>query len=463
MNRLAVICLSVLIVGMPAVARAQTQIYPQNNAPGGPIVIAVVADHYGPQDQATFTRDARNIVVRGLLADPDFASLASQVTVLGYFDPWTGPGESPSSKYGFEVEAGVTNCSISWTANTDTLVEDVADDRNPIRTIVVGNYGYVFGCTSGQWSYVTAGAVGQPVLQHEFGHLLARLFDEYVLSANLTAAHPTPIPASDLRNCSTQPTPHWIASSTAGTFTNDPGCDYFGLGIVRPTSSCRMGKIGSSFCKVCRDRMDEAVAFMANPPAPPPSPPPTNLPISGAGFFVQTPAAPQPAPVQPPAPPTTVQPPTPPAATQPILRVMIALNRTTNAATVQRISNATGRYVPNYRRLGGSMVYEISEAGRIIDVGVIPADTFQSRTYRGSTQKHDVDEAATATIVIRVPNETVQRMAAPNRAVQIAFYRLDPAVTDPLITPETFTRLRNAKQAVQVSTVPVAELRRRLQ
>ena len=209
MNRWPSCVLSAMLIGAPAVAYGQTQIYPENNAPGGPIVVAVVADHYGPQDQMTFTRDARNVVVRGLLADPDFATLTGQVTVLAYFDPWTGPAESPSSRYGFEVEAGVTNCSISWTANTDALVDNVADDRNPLRTIVVGNYGYVFGCTSGQWTYVTAGAVGQPVLQHEFGHLLARLFDEYVLSANTSVPHPTMIPAADRRNCSTQVPPHW--------------------------------------------------------------------------------------------------------------------------------------------------------------------------------------------------------------------------------------------------------------
>jgi hypothetical protein len=443
-----------LFILAPALAHAQTQIFPANGSPGGPIVIAVVADHYGPQEQETFTRDARNVFVHGLLADSDFASLASHVTVLAYFEPWTGPAESPSSKYGFEVEAGVTNCSIKWTPNTDALVDAIAADRNPLRTIVVGNYGYVFGCTSGQWSYVTAGAVGQPVMQHEFGHLLARLFDEYVLSANITVTHPTPIPASDNRNCSTQTAPHWGGPPT---FTNDPGCDYFGLGVIRPTSSCRMGKFGSTFCAVCRGRIDEAIQFQVNPPVPPP---PTDLPISGAGFFIQPPAAQQPRPPQPAPTPAPQQPPRTP---QPILRVMITLNRTTNAATVGRITNSTGQYVPSYRRLGGSLVYEISDAGRLIDVGVVPSDTFQERTYRGATQKHGVEDTAAATVVIRVPNETIQRMAAPNRAVQIAFYRLDASVTDPLITPETFTALRNGKRAVQVSAIPAAELRRALQ
>jgi hypothetical protein len=197
--------------------------------------------------------------------------------------------------------------------------------------------------------------------------------------------------------------------------------------------------------------MDEAVQFQINPPAPPLSP--SNLVVSGAGLLLQT--APQPAPAQPGAQPPATQP-------QPILRILVTLTRSTNAAAVQRVTDSTGRYVPSYQRSGGTLAYEISDSGRILDVGVLPADLFQARVYRGATQQHGVEDRDTANVVIRVPNETVQRLSAPNRAVQIAFYRLDPSIDSALVTPEVFARLRASKQAVPVSTISPAELRRTL-
>lgn len=63
----------------------------------------------------------------------------------------------------------------------------------------------------------------------------------------------------------------------------------------------------------------------------------------------------------------------------------------------------------------GTLAHEITDAGRVIDVGVLPADLFQARVYRGATQQHGVEDRDAASVVIRVPNETVQRLSSPNR------------------------------------------------
>ena len=110
----------------------------------------------------------------------------------------------------------------------------------------------------------------------------------------------------------------------------------------------------------------------------------------------------------------------------------------------------------------GRLRYEITDAGRVIDVGVLPADLFQARVYRGATQQHGVEDRDTASVVIRVPNETVQRLSAPNRAVRLPFYRLDPSYRQRAGDARRPCQAPCRKQAVQVSTISPAELRRTL-
>ena len=56
-------------------------------------------------------------------------------------------------------------------------------------SLVIGNHPYNFGCTDGAWTYMAVDAVGTDVLQHELGHVIAELFDEWVMPANQNACH----------------------------------------------------------------------------------------------------------------------------------------------------------------------------------------------------------------------------------------------------------------------------------
>src|SRR5207247_144690 len=105
------------------------------------------------------------------------------------------------------------------------------------------------------WTYVSAGAreVGG-VLEHEFGHLIAGLFDEYALSENTNKDYPGPV--VDGPNCSTNVmSPVWAGAMWTPPADHRPGCRYYGQKIIRPYQDCRMRSDGIDFCAVCADTM----------------------------------------------------------------------------------------------------------------------------------------------------------------------------------------------------------------
>ena len=145
-----------------------------------------------------------------------------------------------------------------------------------------------------------------------------------------------------------------------------------------------------NLCEVCRRSLTDEMRYLkkqAEQPIPPVTPtptPPTSLRIKGAGLFLQ--------PTQPTQP---TQPPPPRPGEQPMVRLVIGITRASNALTVRRATNVTGRYIPDYRRLG-RIAYEVSEGGKPLAYGFLRGDPFQVRDYRGGSPQHEINQARTA-------------------------------------------------------------------
>jgi hypothetical protein len=422
----------------------------------GPIVIAVLSDHYTSGEEALFNLDVENLFKNGIFADPFYAGHEDAFTIVPIFKPWAATPATPESNYEFKIDATTTNCSVSWSGQTAGLIEDAVKAQSPWRTVVVSNYGFVFGCTQNPWTYVPSGAVGRGILEHELGHSLAGLFDEYANAAHLTHQYPGTL---DCRNCSTATPPHWANRGLTGV-TNENGCELYGLGIAHPFDACRMAGDRVGFCELCRREMTSAMAYKRNPdtwnpetgvcvlpnaePVNPdvsnPSLPaaPRNMRISGAGLLVQ-----------------------PSATTRPIVRVLLSLDATSGTSNIVRVTDVTGRFVPEQRRLS-DWVYEITDNNTPLNVGVVEGDPFQVRDYRGSVPRHEQSAARTAQIVLQIPDVTTKQLAEPTRAIRIVLYRLRGQISESRITAQTLGQLREKKQAEAVFTITPEVFRKSL-
>jgi hypothetical protein len=438
-------------------AQSPVQIHPADGSAGGLRKIAVLADHFTSAEEATFNLAAANFITYGLLADPYFAQHQSAFTVKTLFQPWISGGAE--SNYGFVVGAG-GDCSIGWDeANTAALVIKAAGLAFPDDAVdgivVIGNHNYSFGCTGDRlWTYVAIGAVGSDVLAHEFGHLLVGLMDEFSLPANINTQHPAPVP--DFLNCSPAPDPpHWGGPGSGGL----PECNLYGLGVVHPTDRCRMGATGGDFCYVCEHAL--GIYFGVNPDTsnptppnrgpsnpdalnprnitpPPPTPkpkPPTGVKISGAGFFAAL-AAQDP-------------------STQSV-RVLVQVRNGSATTRVLRAVDVKGPAV-NERVRRGYYIYEISEAGKPLAVGMIAGDPFQARGYGGFSPRHSAAPSPTGTVQVTIPGVTRQVLLTRN--IEIAVYRITGQLGAATIDLDRFIQLRAKNQVTRIAEVTADTLR----
>lgn len=438
----AIVCLAGLVLPTTLAAQQPVQIHPASGMPSGPIVIAVLADHFTVNQEAAFNQAAANFLIHGLLAEPFFAAHKPAITIKTVFQPWV---EGTPSNYGFVLEAGKTNCSINWADNTPQLIEAaVRASVNPAHVVVIGNHRFNFGCQEANWAYVARGAVGQQVLEHEFGHLLTGLYDEFS-DPNQRPIHPGGI---DRANCSSRNPPQWTPLGLPGV-TNSPGCDLHAAGIVRPFPDCKMRSPRTKFCEVCSRELHSAISCFGKeepcnpaPPGPnagnrasPPAGLPTTVRVSGAGFFLQ--------------------PPPPPQLETSSVQLLLRVNRTGNI-TVLTATDVVGPVISQHRRVG-DYAYEITDSGKTIAVAVVPGDPFKTRSSRGGAGSHsNRDDDGAATILVSVPQAT--RETLRGRAIEIAFYRLG-STGNRGISPDTLPGLRSEKQATRFAGLPVDALR----
>lgn len=460
-----------MFVMLATVAEAQVeQIHPQTGA-GGPIVIAVLADNFQASEMQDFKEAAANFFTHGVLADTFYGSRSSAFTVKTVFKAVTAPG---TSNYGFALGASAdTNCSVKWNQNgVDTATAVDAAVPAPASTsasvtappythiVVIGNYNYNFGCQVDNWTYVAIGAVGQQTLHHELGHLIGGLFDEFSLPQNQNLTSPdAPIDGLNCRTISGTTPPNWGVSG-AGSL---PGCALYGKDIVHAFPECRMGAHGLAFCEVCHSQMNIAIdcwehperrPAQCNPDLPPvntantrpapviaharPLPLPANVRVLSAGFnLTELFQAPQ-------------------AET---LRLLVRVtSKPSGPIKVLSVKDSNARHVPMLRRTG-NFVYEVSEAGRILSVGVLPGNPFEVHAHNGGVNEHKANATSTATFTLAIPNETRTRVTGATRAVEIAFYKLTPQAGYEPITPSRLNDLKASKRATEYARLRPNELR----
>lgn len=434
------------IVGI-LLLRAQTavQIYPADGSEGGPVLVVVLADNFKSDEESAFNDAADYFINVELLTDPYYALKAGSFTVKKIFEPTTGS----ESNYGFTYLGTGTNCHVSWGADTEGLLVDAAapaqgNGKEAARMIVIGNYYDSSGCAHGRWVWLGINARGHEIVRHELGHMLGGLFDEYALTVHENEDHPDP---PDQLNCSRDQDPPW---DTALLGPPQPACHLYGLGVFHPTPYCKMGvtKRGP-FCGVCVQWMNDVFNTEANGDdlgTQAPKPPAGLRIITGAGFFGQP--TPGPSPLEPPQP----QPPPQPTPTR-LVRVLLQLTTGTPTARVLKVTEATGPVRNNYQRRG-DYVYEVSEGTNVLAIGVVTGDPFETRSYSGSAPRHGSGTAPTGTVLVTIPNETLDRLRVPQRNVEIGIYRLGRDLGSDSITPDRFSKLKGTKQATRQFRVP---------
>ena len=429
-------CLTTLAA---AAAGAQTTVYPPSGI-GGSHVVLVMSDGYAANEEWLFDRAVNGLFVNGLMNDPFYKAHGGSFTIRKLFKPVAQSGQT---QFAITPNYDITRCYIDYDATTTTAVVQ-ATTAFFEKAVIVGNLeGVSMGCTphNNVWMYVSAGAREMGgVLEHEFGHLVAGLLDEYELF-NVPYAGP-PGPPVDGPNCSTNTgrTAAWgsiaIPASIPGP-TNPPGCNFYATGVVRPYDTCMMRAAGAPFCYVCQFRMGERLGDFAFPP---PSTP-TNIQILTAGLVQQ-----------PPAPPAV-----PPArSNNPSVRVLLQVARATRAVQVLSVTDVVAPLIDRTRRTG-NVAYAIHEAGKPTITGVIPGGVFEDRPYGNGSAPHLRQEAQTATVSLLIPDAS--RQSLRTRGISITLYQLDAASGDANVTDETLNRMLAARRAAPIAEVDATALR----
>jgi hypothetical protein len=292
-------------------------------------------------------------------------------------------------------------------------------------------------------------------LQHELGHLIAGLFDEYALdgSVALTRAGGEILRA----NCSSvQPAPHWAGVPNVRFL---PGCALY-PNVYHPFDTCRMGTHGREFCPICDREMRTELLCLKNPDDPkycsgrPESittadsrltPEPilskaalANLEVLRAGLAFQ---------------------PASQDASAPLLRMLVRVESAT-AAPLKIVSatDSTGRHILRNRRIG-DYVYEVTENGTVT-LGVLPGNPFEIREYSGGINEHRGTPTRSATFLIQIPNVTRAALLSGARNMGIVVYRLRPDAGNEPVTSSRLNEMRAkgiAETVVQLSASQVRE------
>ncbi len=443
---------------------------PEPEIGGGdePFVIAIISDHYLDGDKAEFDADVDNFIHAGLLVDGFYSQHASKMQIVSVFKP-TAAGQA--SSYDFTIATSSGNCAVTEGGLTAEKIQDVVQTVAPDHTIVIGNYPYNFGCTKGNWTYVAVDAVGTDVLQHELGHVVAGLYDEWALASNGTTPFPYPLPPTERRNCALWPTPppYWTGMANV---VNDAGCRLYSTGVVHPFHDCRMGASHHrEFCEICRLTMTKAFNDIVSLTDYPDNQSPGITSPQDADLDFDKPRPPNPVPshaatartglgfvnaafvAQQPVPPV----PTKPAGPTSILRVLVNFDPVKRVLQAKKGYAVTARYTPSYRKLG-EYAYEILDGDRTLEVGVLPDRLFEARGYRGGGTQHQVSTPLPTDVIIEIPHLTVRELLDTKRLISVKFYWLSPTVQAQMITKAVFATIRG-KLAQPVAQLNPDQLR----
>jgi hypothetical protein len=278
-------------------------------------------------------------------------------------------------------------------------------------------------------------------LEHEFGHLIAGLHDEYVLH---DASYPTP--PVDGPNCVTDLSKAWwtgvITPIGVPAPVNPQGCRFYAVDIWRPYDTCRMRQPAMAFCQVCQAQM---ISGATDTPLPEKEHGPGGRRNSDLGAPRIVRAA-------------YMQAPQPPPPVRSSVRALISLTldpagNPTIAHTVAT-ADVDAPAAKLYRRTG-DYVFEIKDGGVTSETGFLSGDPFEQRAFGLQSVPHATQASSKADVVIFVPN--MRKSALATRSVQINFYRLKGVDPRFEVSPDSFARLKPSER-VLIASVPVGDL-----
>lgn len=453
--RLAVRVTFIGVLAIGSVLGAQSTRTVQDSSRPAPFVIAVLADNFTAADVDEFNEVVDNLFTYGLLATAPFMGNRDAFRVVTVFHPEAS--DSAPSRYGFTMQTDpASNCSVSWAADTGTRIfADQSEVPDARFAVVVGNYNYTFGCRNDHWAYVAKGSVGHPIIEHEIGHLVFGLLDEFAYANNTRP----PVPVRGNLNCSRAATPYWMNNTDFPYAQKLPACDGFADDIWHAFHECKMGSYGDDFCPVCskilvteigcalgngecegasgdgaqiHPRVRDADLMLAT----------SRTPVAPAKLFQALKPA---APAQP--------------ANREVLRLLLGVNASPNSPVAVLSAIDSKGSGGNHERRVGDYVYEVTDGTNTLAVGVLPGDPFQARSYRGGLTEHAANAQATASIVVTIPGETRGRVLDAKRNVSVTFYKLSPELNIMRISPGVIQKLRGTADLQQHAQLTAQQLR----
>jgi len=431
---------------LDAIAQVTTIYGNTNPVPGKKFTVAVLADGYTSSTQ--FEQDAKNLINYGLMADPYYFGLGSHFLFEGVFQATTPPN---TSLFGITISGDISNCYIHTKPDTAQRIFDTMQANVPSahHVLVLKSDGSTIGCTkSNWWTVVSSGNVNTTgTLEHEFGHLVAALHDEYVL---YPGRYPTPPVYGP--NCTTDLSRSWwtgvpvpIGITAPGSFQ---GCKLYAGSIYRPYLNCRMRDVTAAFCTVCGVEMSLALNWIPASgvvPTPPHADAAVRRPQVVRATYV---AEEQP-------------PPTPQRSS---VRVLISLTldsafdriRTAHAETATDVAAPAEK---NYRRTG-DYIYEIKVGDTTKETGFLSGNPFEERAYAESTAApHRTVPARTTSVVVSIPDG--RKADFVPLMVEINFYRLVGVGARLELDPAAFARLKPSERVLIGSVTDLGEALRR--
>ncbi len=241
------------------------QVYPVEiiNYSGPPdefLNIVIIGDGYTDIQQDKFINDVR-YTVNGFLNQKPFSDFREMINVyaISVISAETGASNNPDqlidNYFGSSFWSyGIERLLVAWHY---ARITSVLNENTPFYdqgAIIVNDPRY--GGSGGQFSVFTTHVQAIELFLHEFGHSFADLADEY-WAGEQYAAEKTNMTRDN--NPETIRWKYFLYNNGIGIYPHEESPTWY-----RPHQSCKMRFLGSPFCDVCSDKIENDIIAMVS-------------------------------------------------------------------------------------------------------------------------------------------------------------------------------------------------------
>jgi hypothetical protein len=264
-----------IALGWPAIAEAQTAERVLGDGGANRVKVVILGEGYTAGEQADLRADL-TAIASGAFAQPPFAEYAAffDVYVVPLVSSQSGADHPARGTYVDTALDAAFDCvgvprfiCIDW-AEAQRIALAAVPDYDALAVVV--NDPELGGVTGYNIMVISTHPDGQAILEHELGHTLGNLADEYDdPSPGFPACNPVNDCSAANATLRTQradlkwrdwidpatpiPTPEGMGLGDVGLFE---GARYLPTGIYRPVDTdCRMHFLDRGFCPVCTEAM----------------------------------------------------------------------------------------------------------------------------------------------------------------------------------------------------------------